>query len=161
MNNEPTQRTIELEIMELEDKLAYKKDQLKRFKLLNESGKYFLDSGGEIRELVPMVNDSTWRNAIKQGNTFKTKKDAEKERDRRELLYEFNEFRDECNNGWSPNWEDDNERKHFIILQQGKLWAISDFLSNKFATFGYFQQKEHCLEVIEKFGDRIKKLYID
>lgn len=162
MNNEPTQRSIELEIMELEDKLAYKKDQLKRFKLLNESGRYFLDSGGEIRELVPMVNDSTWKNAIKQGNTFKTIEDAEKESDRRALLYEFKQFRDERNNGWTPNWNDSTEWKTCIYSGSGRgLKNISTQVMSDFATFGYFRNVKDCLDAIEKFGDRIKKLYID
>lgn len=161
MDNKPTQKELELEIMELEDELAYKKEQLERLYRINTNGRYFLDEGGGVRELIPPVNILAWEKVIRQGNAFKTVEDAGKESDRRALLHEFNQFKNERNNGWSPDWEDDNERKHFIILQQGKLWAISEFLSNKFATFGYFQQREHCLEAIEKFGDRIKELYID
>ena len=32
---------------------------------------------------------------------------------------------------------------------------------NEFVMFGYFRKHLDCLQAIEKFGDRIKKLYID
>lgn len=96
MNNKPTQKELELEIMELEDELAYKKEQLERLYRINTNGRYFLDEGGGVRELIPPVNILAWEKVIRQGNTFKTVEDAEKESDRRTLLYEFNQFRDEC-----------------------------------------------------------------
>lgn len=46
MNNKPTQKELELEIMELEDELAYKKEQLERLYRINTNGRYFLDEGG-------------------------------------------------------------------------------------------------------------------
>ena len=97
MNNKPTQKELELEIMELEDELAYKKEKLERLYRINTNGRYFLDEGGGVRELIPPVNILAWEKVIRQGNTFKTVEDAEKESDRRTLLYEFNQFRDECN----------------------------------------------------------------
>lgn len=46
MNNKPTQKELELEIMELEVELAYKKEQLERLYSINTNGRYFLDEGG-------------------------------------------------------------------------------------------------------------------
>ena len=162
MNNELTQKELELEIAELENKLTYKKKVLKRLKSVNENGRYFLCSDGTISELIPTINNEIWENSIKQGNTFKNVKDAEKERDRRALLYEFNQFRDECNGGWSPNWNDATEWKTFICFGVEKeLKYISTCTLQEFVTFGYFRNVEDCIEAIEKFGDRIKKLYID
>ena len=82
MNNELTQEELEHEIAELESKLTYKKNVLKRFESVNENGRYFLCSDGTISELIPTINNEIWENSIKQGNTFKAVKDAEKERDR-------------------------------------------------------------------------------
>lgn len=162
MNNELTQEELEYEIMELEDQLAYKKEQYKRLKLINENGRYFLNEVGNILELIPTVNDESWGKAIKQNNTFKTRKDAEKERDRRALLHEFNQFKNERNNGWEPNWNDSTEWKTCIYSGSGRgLKTISTQVMSDFATFGYFRNVKDCLDAIEKFGDRIKKLYID
>lgn len=161
MNND-TEKNLEHEIMELETILANKKEKLERLKSVNENGRYFLCSDGTISELIPTINDEIWKNSIKQGNTFKNIKSAEKERDRRELLHEFNQFRDERNNGWVPNWNDSMEWKTCIYSGSGRgLKTISTQVMSDFATFGYFRNVSDCLDAIDKFGDRIKKLYID
>ena len=162
MNNYTKQKEIEWEISQLKSKLAYKKKVLERLKSVNENGRYFLRSDGTISELIPTINNEIWENSIKQGNTFKTIEDAEKERDRRALLYEFNQFKNERNNGWTPNWNDATEWKTSICFGVEKeLKYISTCTLQEFVTFGYFRNVEDCIEAIEKFGDRIKKLYID
>lgn len=162
MSNDTKQKEIELEIAELESKLAYKKKVLKRLKSVNENGRYFLCSDGTISELIPTINDEIWENSIKQGNTFKRIEDAEKERDRRALLYEFNQFKNERNNGWTPNWDDCYEVKHCITFGPSKLLTTKGvYVAENFSTFGYFKDYRACFDAIDKFGDRIKKLYID
>lgn len=162
MSNEPTPKELELEIMELEDKLAYKKEQLELLNHIYTNGRYFLDEGGGIREIIPPINILAWERVIRQGNAFKTVEDAEKERDRRKLLYEFNQFKNERNNGWTPNWNDSTEWKTCIYSSSGReLKTISTQTMREFVTFGYFRDVPDCIEAIEKFGDRIKKLYID
>lgn len=162
MNNKPTQKELELEIMELEDELAHKKEQLERSYRINTNGRYFLDEGGGVRELIPPVNILAWEKVIRQGNTFKTVEDAEKESDRRTLLYEFNQFRDECNGDWKPDWKDFNMSKYFVAADSdGYLKSVSMYGTDSFVQFGYFHNYKDCMDAIEKFGDRIKKLYID
>lgn len=162
MNNKPTQKELELEIMELEDELAYKKEQLERLYRINTNGRYFLDEGGGVRELIPPVNILAWEKVIRQGNTFKTVEDAEKESDRRTLLYEFNQFRDECNGDWKPDWKDFNMSKYFVAADSdGYLKSVSMYGTDSFVQFGYFHNYNDCMDAIEKFGDRIKELYID
>ena len=162
MSNELSQEELELEIAELESKLTYKKKVLKRLKSVNENGRYFLCSDGTISELIPTINDEIWKNSIKQGNTFKNVKDAEKERDKRELLYEFNQFRDERNNGWAPDWKNFNPSKYFVAVDSdGYLKSMPMYVTDTFVQFGYFRNYGDCMDAIYKFGDRINKLYID
>lgn len=164
MNNDTkqSQKELELEIMELEDELAHKKEQLERLNHIYTNGRYFLDEGGGVRELIPPVNILAWEKVIRQGNAFKTVEDAEKERDRRELLYEFNQFRDERNNGWTSDWKNYNTSKYFIAVDsEGCLKDASMYSTNCFVQFGYFRNVSDCIEAIWRFGDRIKKLYID
>ena len=160
MDNEKEQKELEFEIAELEEMLANKKEQLERVCFLQSNGKYFLNEFGEIQELFPGLSYSTWAKAVKQNNAFKTVKDAEKERDRRALLYEFNQFRDECNAGEEIEWNLFTD-KYYIGFNNGEIDWFNTFRVTDFAPFGYFNKKEHCLEAIKKFGDRIKKLYID
>lgn len=162
MNNDIKQRQIEHEIMELEDRLAHKKEQLEQLNRINTNDRYFLDEGGGVRELIPPVNILAWEKVIRQGNTFKTVEDAEKESDRRTLLYEFNQFRDECNGDWKPDWKDFNMSKYFVAADSdGYLKSVSMYGTDSFVQFGYFHNYKDCMDAIEKFGDRIKELYID
>lgn len=156
------QKDLENEIEELEEKLKIKKEQLVKLSLVNENGKYVLTSTGEVLELNLEIPQDTWEKAIKQNNTFKTVKDAEKERDRRALSYEFNQFRDERNKGWTPNWNDVSEGKYYIYFGYEKILKHTFVQTTReFVTFGYFRNVADCIEAIGKFGDRIKKLYID
>lgn len=163
MNNKRIigQTDLENEITELEKTLKIKKEQLEKLRLVNENGKYVLISTGEISELNLEIPQDTWEKAIKQNNTFKTRKDAEKERDRRELLYEFNKFKNERNAGWRPDWKNIDEMKYFISFQTEKIEVCGSYCLLNFSVFGHFQKRAHCLEAIEKFGDRIRNLYID
>lgn len=164
MNNKHILRQTDLEneITKLEETLKIKKQQLEKLRLVNENGKYVLISTGEISELNLEIPQDTWEKAIKQNNTFKTKKDAEKERNRRELLYEFNQFKNERNNGWLPDWGNFNTSKYFIAVDsEGCLKDMSMYCTSCFVQFGYFRNWADCMEAIEKFGDRIKELYID
>ena len=43
-------------------------------------------------------------NRFSQGNIFPTKEAAQLEAKRRNLLTRFRAFRDECNDGWKPDW---------------------------------------------------------
>ena len=156
------QKDLENEIAELEETLKIKKEQLDKLRLVNENGKYVLTSTGEVLELNLEIPQDTWEKAVKQNNTFKTVKDAEKERDRRALLYEFNQFKNEQNNGWAPNWKDYNEPKFYITFSENNELKPSYMSSlQTFVTFGYFNDYRACFDAIQKFGDRIKKLYID
>lgn len=156
------QKDLENEITELEETLKIKKEQLERLRLVNENGKYVLISTGVINELNVEGLPNAWEKAIEQNNVFKTRQDAEKERDRRALLYEFNQFKNERNNGWTPNWKNSNELKFYIAFgKKGYLEHRYACTLELFVTFGYFHDCGDCIEAIEKFGDRIKKLYID
>lgn len=162
MNNKPTQKELELEIMELEDELAYKKEQLERLYRINTNGRYFLDEGGGVRELIPPVNILAWEKVIRQGNTFKTVEDAEKESDRRALLHEFNQFKNERNDGWTPNWKDFNMSKYFVAADSdGYLKSVSMYGTDSFVQFGYFKNREDCQRAIEIFGEEIIDLFVE
>lgn len=95
-----------------------------------------------------------------QGNLFSSVEAAEKERDRRNLIARVNRFRDEKNDGWIPNWNRWQQLKFCIY------WISDTFIARPcdallgFNIFGYFKNREDCLEAIGLFGHEIYKLYI-
>ena len=157
-----TEKELEHEIMELETILANKKEKLERLKFIHANRRYYLNWDGCIHEMALTMNDTTKASGIKQGNVFKTVEDAKKERNRRSLLYEFNQFKNERNNGWEPDWKDFNTPKYFIAFDSdGYLKSVSMYATDSFVQFGYFHNYKDCMDAIEKFGDKIRKLYID
>lgn len=100
------------------------------------------------------------KHAYRQGNVFKTKPEAELERDRRALLTRFRQFRDKCNGDWKP---DLNNTKYYIYLDCDYLMLniFSSMIRDAFNLFGYFKNKEDCQRAIELFGDEIKRLWVE
>ena len=97
------------------------------------------------------------------GNIFPTKKAAELESKRRNLLTRFKAFRDECNGEWEADWTNGYEDKFFISFN-----IFSDNIDVRFARvvngfyiFGYFKNKEDAERAIELFGDEIKELFVE
>ena len=112
------------------------------------------------------VTSSMWTNhyfdttRYSQGNAFKTKQEAERERDKRALLTRFRQFRDKCNGDWKPESE---KAKYFIFLQYAnlRLCVFSSMFFDAFSMFGYFKNCDDAERAIELFGDEIKRLYVE
>ena len=115
------------------------------------------------------VTSSMWTNhnfdttRYSQGNAFKTKEEAKRERDRRALLTRFRQFRDKCNGYWKPDFSQHLVDKYSIQFN----YAISDFVTvysghnDTFSLFGYFKNEDDAERAIELFGDEIKRLYVE
>lgn len=122
---------------------------------------YCVQSSGDV------FSDS-WRDIeadysfFSQGNIFKTKQAAELEAKRRNLLTRFKAFRDECNDGWKPNWRKNDAKYYFYISSTDGEIGINDiYFYETFPLFGYFKNQEDAERAIELFGDEIKELFVD
>lgn len=98
--------------------------------------------------------------AFNQGNIFRTKKEAELEVKRRNLLTRFRAFRDECNDGWKPDWNNEDKKWNIRYMENSFLTEFA-FESNSFSTFGCFKNEEDAQRAIDLFGDEIKELFVD
>nr|DAW10807.1 MAG TPA: protein of unknown function (DUF5320) [Caudoviricetes sp.] len=121
---------------------------------------FFIDEVGSLIE-------SRWdgldmdKDRFSQGNIFPTKQATELEAKRRNLLTRFRAFRDECNDGWKPDWNDMYEAKWSAVLSEGELLALSMYANNSFDTFGHFKNQEDCQRAIELFGEEIIELFVE
>lgn len=97
---------------------------------------------------------------LKLGNAFPTEEAAELEAKRINLLTRFRAFRDECNNGWKPDWSNSDE-KWEIDYTEEEVKALWTGCVNSFSTFGYFKNRKDAERAIELFGDEIKELFVD
>lgn len=105
---------------------------------------------------------STDKGIFDIGNAFQTEEAALLESKRRNLLTRFRAFRDECNGDWKPDWNDINQDKYVIKLEEKKDFYIALFWTvNEFNLFGYFKNQKGAQRAIELFGDEIKALFVD
>lgn len=106
----------------------------------------------------------TWedKDRFNSGNIFPNKEAAELEVKRRNLLTRFKAFRDECNNGWKPDWRKNEAKYYFYISSTDGEIGINDiYFYETFPLFGYFKNAEDAERAIELFGDEIKALFVD
>lgn len=94
------------------------------------------------------------------GNVFSTEEAALLEAKRRNLLTRFRAFRDECNDGWKPNWNDHNSEKWVIAKNEKGIYAMWTFELNTFSYFGVFKNQFDTQRAIDLFGDEIKELFM-
>nr|DAJ64099.1 MAG TPA: hypothetical protein [Caudoviricetes sp.] len=122
---------------------------------------YIVNPKGSVKYVFWNNCDSN-KKTFNQGNIFPTKKAAELESKRRGLLTRFRAFRDECNDGWMPDFSDDEEKYYlyYSILEEciDVGWIV---LGCSFNIFGYFKNQEDAERAIELFGDEIKELFVD
>ena len=97
---------------------------------------------------------------LKIGNAFPTEQAAVLEAKRKNLLTRFRAFRDECNNGWKPDWSNRDEKWEIDYTEEG-LRALWTSVIKSFSTFGYFKNEEDAERAIELFGDEIIELYVN
>lgn len=100
------------------------------------------------------------KHAYRQGNVFKTRKEAERERYKRELLMRFKQFRDKCNGDWKPTI---NEKKYYIFFNfEEQKFKIDWFCQTGiFELLGTFKNKADAERAVELFGDEIKRLWVE
>ena len=112
---------------------------------------------------------SCWTNHNKdceryeQGNVFKTRDEAIRERDKRALLTRFRQFRDKCNGYWKPDWKDKVKAKYFIVFNHESSELLLKWYIDvqPFESFGCFKNREDAQRAIDLFGDEIKRLYVE
>lgn len=100
------------------------------------------------------------KHAYRQGNVFKTRKEAERERYKRELLMRFKQFRDKCNGDWKPTI---NEKKYYIFFNfEEQKFKIDWFCRiGIFELLGTFKNEADAERAVELFGDEIKRLFVE
>lgn len=122
---------------------------------------WIICDSGEFEKVI--WNDSNLdKEVFKAGNAFATKEAAELEAKRRNLLTRFRAFRDECNDGWKPDWKKDDAKYYFYISSTDGEIGINDiYFYEMFPLFGYFKNEEDAERAIELFGDEIKELFVE
>lgn len=160
--------TLKQQTAEMEAKLEEMKAEIERLENgwemkcpYEEGDEYYFVSANGLAKYDSWDNYDFEKRAFAQGNIFKTQQEAELEAKRRNLLTRFRAFRDECNNGWKPDWSNNGEKWEIDYKEEEGLIALWTSLVNSFSTFGYFKNKEYTQRAIDLFGDEIKELFVE
>lgn len=93
---------------------------------------------------------------------FSSEEEAQAAAQERKLLFKLHQWAKIKNEGWEPDWEDDDEEKYFITYFKNNSidlsWEITWGMIN-FTKLPYFKTVEITQECIELFGDEIKEVF--
>ena len=120
---------------------------------------YYTDEYGKV-DYLEGYNSSYEKNKYIRGLAFKTEEEAEKYDKERILLFKLHKWAEEHKGGWTPNWNDCNETKYFIIFDKlYKTFKIDCYARIKpFSKLPYFKSEEIAELFIKEFGDEIKEV---
>lgn len=120
---------------------------------------YTIDIDGSIEGLYRYTNEIRVLFYLR-GLAFKTKTEAEQYLKKSMLLFKLHEWTEEHNEGWIPDWNEVNEKKHYITLEkEGGLFDMNYCRRyRQFTKLPYFKSREITEQFIEEFGDEIKEV---
>lgn len=122
---------------------------------------YINDNEGKIREWYFNPNDINDKYMFEHGLYFGTEEEAEQFLKERKLLFKLHQWAKEKNEGWQPDWSNDDEEKYFITYIDCESielsWKITWGTMN-FTKLPYFKTSEITQECIKLFGDEIKEV---
>lgn len=118
---------------------------------------------GEIIEVHYTANNITDRFLFEHGYYFEIKEEAEQHLKERKLLFKLHQWAKIKNEGWKPDWSNDDEEKYYITYFKDKSlgvsWEITWGMIN-FTKLPYFKTSEITQECIDLFGDEIKEVLV-
>ena len=162
---------LKLQIEELEKQTKELQKELEIEKTKNEieypfkdNETYFsIDIDGELLQGNWLNKCDYNQSCYDLGNVFQTRKEAEIEIERRNLLTRFRHFRDKCNGDWKPDWHSIMADKYHIgyDYESQKLDLYNEGFVTKCCVFGYFENEQDGYRAINLFGDEIKRLFVE
>lgn len=90
---------------------------------------------------------------------FRTREQAELIKEKTLLMQEMHAFAHVRNEGWIPDWENEGEEKFGIKLCRNKAYADYSIRVNQLVFGVAVKSIEIAEEMLEEFGERIKKVY--
>ena len=142
-------------------------DEKKEFELTYPKDKervYFInkDTVG-ISETYFWSGASSDRLMFEMGGYFKTKEEAEQYLKERKLLFKLHQWAKEKNEGWVPDWEEDEGKKWYVYYNyiEESLKVIWGYNSTNFIKLPYFKTEEIAQACIDLFGEEIKEVLVN
>ena len=170
MNKEELLKEFNDKVEELKQELLAKleqedKEEKKPFlvDLPNDNDEFYYidDYDNTICERSFHMYDSNNLFCYINGSFFKTEEEAKQHLKERRLLFKLQQWAKEKNDGWKPDWSNDDEEKYYITYFEDESIELSWEITWGMIIFSklpYFKTHELVRECIERFGDEIKEV---
>lgn len=115
---------------------------------------------GAIREILYDADKMDIVNAYSFGMLYKSREEAIQKRLEFLLLKRINDWAEEHNGDWIPNWNDFTEKKHSIVYDHDfeKFYTHSNFYNVYLSKLPLFKSEEIAEHFIKEFGEQIKEV---
>lgn len=160
MNKEELIKEYDEKAKALRDEFISKlEDDKKEFKLTypeDEEVIYLADC--EVTSVLYDAVDKADKRIFEHGLYFNTEQEAEQHLKERRLLFKLHQWAEMKNEGWKPDWSNDEQEKYFIGVRGGVLLTDYTWCYNRFFKLPFFKTEEIAQECIDIFGDEIKEV---
>lgn len=116
---------------------------------------------GAIREILYDADEMDIVNVYSFGMLYKTREEAIQKRLEFLLLKRINDWAEEHNEGWIPNWNDLDEEKWAVRYEGDIFYKYLVYSYQYFLKLPYFKSEEIAQQFIEEFGEQIKEVFCD
>lgn len=166
MNKEELLKEFNDKVEDLRQELLAKieKEEKKLFEVeLPEDGEklYFIrDLYGTVSSKIFNINTMSDIKRFENGLYFETEEEAEQHLKERKLLFKLQQWAKEKNEGWEPDWEEDEEKKWYVYYNhvEKSLKVTWGYNSTNFIKLPYFKTEEIAQACIDLFGEEIKEV---
>lgn len=120
---------------------------------------YFIGEYGNIYSLEG-CNMNLARIQYRLGLAFKTEEEAEQHLKESILLFKLRKWAEEHNGGWTPNWDDFEEKQYHVVYdyEDKQFYVRYEHYSETFTKLPYLKSYNLAKQFIEEFGDEIKEV---
>ena len=121
---------------------------------------YYVDELGEVHSIGEKLNYYDFEKAYLRGLAFKTREEAEQFDKERILLFKLHKWAEEHNGGWTPNWNDFEEKQYYVVYdyEDKQFYVRFEHYSETFTKLPYLKSYNLAEQFIKEFGDEIKEV---
>jgi hypothetical protein len=170
MNNEEFEKELkeieqvvnELRIKWLESKATFIPYKPYEVEVPEDIGDYvYINNIGNIYDLNTFTIVE-YEKIYKRGLAFKSKEEAEQFDKERILLFKMHKWAEEQNEGWTPNWNDFEEKQYYVVYdyEDKQFYVRFEHYSEVFTKLPYLKSYNLAEQFIEEFGDEIKEVLL-
>ena len=122
---------------------------------------YVLDGYGKVYSLKGFSMNYI-RCQYERGLAFKTREQAEQFKKEQILLLKLHKWAEEQNEGWTPNWNDFEEKQYYVVYdyEDKQFYVRFEHYSEAFTKLPYLKSYNLAEQFIEEFGEEIKEVLL-